>query len=372
MLRVWRHPKTLAIRLYFSKKIIRKALDDSDSALSPDDVKGWVQDRGGRPEVCVTVKQEGSGDPKLTSDIRGALEKCAGLTPTDTWASILEAAESAGNEKAEEPENHEANNQDSADEDLAPSKAEIARNKKRNGEASRLKIETIKMHHPIIIEIDHRETKLITELIDVHPMVTVKVVALQLADFRVTDREGNELLIERKRCTGEHTKTDFEASIQDNRLFSQAERLKFQVANSDHEVVPIILLEGRLHDNAVSMLLQQVDGALSYLAAVQRISILHSYNATHSAYVIVMLASHFSDGLYKKPSAHKSKPKALWQQKSYVLESLPGISTQIAEALLERFHSVRAVVNASEGDLSRVKGIGPKRSREIHRVLGEL
>jgi len=111
---------------------------------------------------------------------------------------------------------------------------------------------------------------------------------------------------------------------------------------------------------------------LSYLAAIQRISVLSSYGANHSAYIVAKLASHFVDGLYTPIQRHKTKPKALLSQKLFVLESLPGISSGIAEALLERFGSVRAVAQAQEHELASVKGVGPKRSREIIRVLGEL
>lgn len=368
---VWYHPKTQDIRLYFNKKAISSALETADAAIDPDHVKGWVQDRNGRPEVCVTIRQQGNVDHSLKRELREHLEQHAAFTDTDTWDALVSRALDTGKQDNLPKHDHHETDPDIDAHEEKTQEVEAPRHGKRAGEASRLKIDQIKMKHPVTIEVDHRETKLISDLLKTHPMVTVTTTSLPLADFRVEDGEGNELLIERKRCTIQG-KTDFEASIQDNRLFSQSERLKFQAANSDHDSIPVILIEGSVQANAVSMLLQQIDGAISFLSAVQRISVLQSYNANHSAYQIITLAAHFSQGLYKKPSAHRAKPKALWQQKAYTLGALPGVSTQIAEALLEKFGSVRAVVNASEGELSRVKGIGPKRAREIQRVLEKM
>lgn len=384
MLRLWRHPKTQVIRLYFPKKAITNALADADVALDPETVKGWVeQHSSGRPTVRVTVKSDETIDRVLVNGIRDALEKTEDFLASDSWDTLVEQAQNpkaytspkpepqapTGSQEQANTENAEA--QETTDDHTAAAGSD-AQNRKRYLEAGRLDIASIKMPKPITIEVDHRETRLISELLDAHPLITVETSQLELADFRITDREGNELLIERKRCTGTESKTDFEASIQTSgRLFDQSERLRFQVSNSDHQVIPVIILEGNTYSNALSMLVQQIDGAITFLASVQRISVLNTYNANHSAYVIAKLASHFIDGLYTPVSLHQAKPKALFSQKTYVLESLPGISTKIAEALLEHFGSVRAVTQASEGELSRVRGIGAKRAREISRVLGE-
>lgn len=367
MLRIWRHPKTQEIRLYFAKKAIQDALDAIDASLPPGDIKAWACERNGHPEIKVIIQQEGTPDHRLKTDLRNSLQASAPFTANDTWDSVLTQAEDTEKRHAAAP----TQPPQCPATDVSSSEQEEKRHKDRHYEAGRLKVEQIKMRHAITIEVDHRETKLIAELLSAHPMITVKQATLDLADFRVTDRAGNELLIERKRCTPESSKTDFEASILDSRLFDQSERLKFQVSNSDHQVIPIILLEGSAHANATSMLLKQVDGAISFLCAAQRISVLQSYNVNHSAYVIAKLSAHFIDGLYETPTFHRRKPKALFEQKRFLIEALPGVSTQIAEALLERFGSVQALANAPEGELARVKGIGAKRAREIRRVFGE-
>lgn len=86
--------------------------------------------------------------------------------------------------------------------------------------------------------------------------------------------------------------------------------------------------------------------------------------------MILKLASHFVDGLYSPVSLHRSKPKAIFGQKCYVLESLPGVSSRIAEALLSHFGSVRRIMTATEAELREVDGLGPRKVAALMSVLG--
>jgi len=200
--------------------------------------------------------------------------------------------------------------------------------------------------------------------------VTVQRISLPLGDIAVEDREGNQLLIERKRCDSGSAKTDFEISITDDgRLFDQSERLKMAVGASEQQVIPVVLLEGDVYGNSTTMLCQQIDGAISFLSAVQKVSVLPVYNLNHSAYLILKLASHFVDGLYSPVSLHRAKPKAIFEQQKYILEALPGVSSKVADTLLETFGSVRNVMAASHEDLLKVKGLGPKKVKAMLQVL---
>lgn len=241
----------------------------------------------------------------------------------------------------------------------------------RAEEALNLDIAGMKMPAPITIHVDHREPQEIVNLLDEHPLITVLYSnALDLGDFMVEDTEGNQLIIERKRCDSSHEKTDFESSIQtDGRLFDQSERMKFAAANSDKQIIPIFILEGDVYENAGSMLCQGIDGAISFLSAVQKISVLPTYNANHTAYLVAKLATHFLDGLYSPVTLHKAKPKVLFEQQRYILESMPGVSTNLAALLLETFGSVRNVMLASEKDLMAVKGLGKKKISVLLDVL---
>lgn len=242
----------------------------------------------------------------------------------------------------------------------------------RANEAAALDVSSIKMLGPVTIQMDHREPELLTTLLADHPMITVETVSLDLGDIAIEDHEGNRLIIERKRCDDSTSKTDFEVSIQnDGRLFDQSERLKMEAGASDKQIIPVFLLEGDVYGNSSTMLCQQIDGAISFLSVVQKVSVLPTYNLNHSAYMIAKLASHFVDGLYTPVSLHKAKPKAIFEQQKYVLEALPGVSCKVAELLLETFGSVRNVMAASKADLLKVNGLGPKKVEALLKVLGD-
>lgn len=372
MFSVWTHPKTQNVRLYVAPKLIKPALDVIGEDWEPKTVKAWIEKLGEHWIMKVAVKTDKPVPAESLDTLKSILLGDAGLSGNETWEALVEQAELNTIQKQKPKAETDGQRRSKPAISSAPVTPDS-----RAKEAAKLDISRIKMPGDITIEVDHRETHLICDLLSKHPNITVKRATLELADFRVEDREGNELLIERKRClpteSSPNAHNDFESSIVvDGRLFDQSERLKFKASNSDHHVIPVVLLEGDVHANSKRMLIQQVDGALSFLAAVQRISVLSSYGANHSAWVVAKLASHFIHGLFTPVSMHRVKPKALWDQKRYVLESLPGISSGIAEALLTRFGSVRAVAVAEEHELASVKGIGPKRSREVIRVLGEL
>ncbi|KRW83643.1 ERCC4 domain-containing protein [Marinobacter sp. P4B1] len=360
MLRMWKHPKNGSVRLYVAPAAVKSALSEVDKDMNPKAVKAWLEEKDGQALLKISVRDEDPVSREVVSEVKRSIAEMLGSSLGEPWGDLL-----AKSEADNRPDRPSRKSRLMTDPDS------------RIKESHRLDIASIKMPGDVTIEVDHRETKLISEILSRHPNITVKRVALELGDFRVEDREGNELLIERKRCdpteSSPDARNDFESSVVgDGRLFDQAERLHFRASNSDHQVIPVILIEGDVHRHSQTMLIQQVDGAISWLAAIQRVSVFTSLGANHSAYQIAKLASHFVDGLFTPIARHKKKPKALLSQKLYVLESLPGVSSGIAEALLATFGSIRAMAQASEQELASVKGVGPKRSREIARVLGEL
>ncbi|WP_198136532.1 ERCC4 domain-containing protein [Marinobacter sp. ELB17] len=327
----------------------------------------------------VSVKQDAPVDRLLINDIKEALRSAAPFTDNDSWDNLVVVTENPAelHSEASEPTTEKINLEPVApeleplDEKSPNAQGFVRQTQPRNAEASKLLIDSIKIPKPLTIEIARKETRLMADLLAEHPQIEVVRETLELGSFRVTDDAGNQLLIERKRCASEDVDDDFESSMKKGgQLFDMAARLKFEVDNSDHQVIPILILEGNLHTKASTLLIQQLDGAISYLAAVQRISVLTSLNANHSAYMIAKLAGHFIEGSYEPSVSRGPKPKTLFNQKIHVLESIPGVSTHIAETLLERFGSIKAIAAASQGELARVKGVGLKRAREISDVLG--
>ncbi len=117
------------------------------------------------------------------------------------------------------------------------------------------------------------------------------------------------------------------------------------------------------------MLVQQIDGAISFLAVIQKISVWTTYNLNHTAYMIAKLARHHKSGLGYEVALRAKKPEKLLNKKSFVLEGITGVSAKIAKDLLAHFGSVQNVVNATEEELLKVKGLGKAKIANMVEVL---
>src|SRR5690348_7534203 len=223
------------------------------------------------------------------------------------------------------------------------------------GAAEHLDVSTIKVPNHITIKVDHREPEAVIAEIRKAPNTTVEVCTLELGDYSVND----QLFIERKSVS------DFEASIIDSkRLFDQSERIKMEPGS-----VGIVLLEGDWTQSQ-RMLPQQVIGAMSFLGAIQGMSVWQTTGPVCTAYTIVKLATHLCNGLGYELGLRQHKPQSLLDAKRYVLEGCPGINAELSRRLIAHFGSIAAVARASEADLRKVDGVGPKKAQRIVEVLG--
>ena len=232
----------------------------------------------------------------------------------------------------------------------------------RKAAAAELDLTSISVPEPINIRIDHREPEALFTLLSGLENVTVTRDSLPLGDIEIN---GGDILIERKCCTGE-ARTDFESSVinDDKRLFFQSEKLKLQC-----DCLPVVLVEGPVHEASQSMLVQAVDGALSFLITIQGMSVINTLNLNHSAYMILKLAVHAKSGLGYDLALRGKKPVQLSNQLAFTLEGLPGVSAKTAKALADRFGTMAGLVAASEKEILSVPGLGKKRLEGIWRVL---
>jgi len=182
--------------------------------------------------------------------------------------------------------------------------------------------------------------------------VKIITASLDAGDYIVSDR----VAIERK------STDDFQNSVMDGRIFMQAKAL------CNLYPVPIMIVEGeifetgRVHDSAIA-------GAIVSLLADFRIPVIFSTSPKETARLIRAIA-HAEQTPGRKPVLRYGKGKfttSEWQR--FVVEGLPLISAVIAERLLDRFGSVRAIANASKEELMQVEGIGEKRAEEIVRLM---
>jgi ERCC4-type nuclease len=232
----------------------------------------------------------------------------------------------------------------------------------RHTEAEALDLSTISIPGPVRIRIDHREPDGLFNLFEGLHNVEVERVELPVGDIEI----NGKYLIERKACHETGARTDFEESVvgDTKRLFFQSEKLRLE-----DDIIPIVVLEGCAHEHSRGMLVQAVDGMLSYLISIQKLNVLTTYSPTHTAYFALKLAVHDCHGLGYEPPLRVKKPRLQSEQLAFVLEGLPGVSSNLAKRLGDHFGSLLALASASDEELRSVPGMGPKKVEQIKAVL---
>lgn len=201
------------------------------------------------------------------------------------------------------------------------------------------------------IAVDHREDECFDDLLK-SMGAEVERRALEVGDFVCSSR----LAVERK------TRSDFESSIIDGRLFAQLPNL---VANYGRVVV---VVEGVSNDERVSR--NALLGAYAAVIADFGASLMFTRDTGATAELVFHLAKHeqFGKGLPMRIYA-KRKTFTPSQAARAVVESLPTVGPKLAKALLGRFGSVDALARASEREIADVPGVGKKRAKIIRGTL---
>ena len=205
----------------------------------------------------------------------------------------------------------------------------------------------------LVIYVDHREAKsgVVRELSNLG--VKMKFSTLDVADYQISEDIG----VERKSAQ------DFTSSIIDKRLYKQAKDLSEQFSK------PVIIIEGKnmyaggLHPNAVR-------GSLASLAIDYSIPIIPTRSPEDTAAMICRLAMReLEKGSMDAPLRTEKKPLSLQEQQIFIIESLPNVGPVTARKLLEKFGSVKGVINAEKDELTQVEGIGKVIAQKILDVI---
>lgn len=171
---------------------------------------------------------------------------------------------------------------------------------------------------------------------------------LPVADYLV-----NNVAIERK------TVSDLKSSIVNKRIFTQLMELKQYPQH-------VLIVEGilnedlynkRIHENALRGFLLSV--ALEY-----QVPIIFAYNEEDTAKYIFVLANK-----KEKSELDIRASKILLtkeRQVQFILEGFPNIGPAKAKALIEKFHSLQNIFNATKDELHAVLG---KRAEEFKKLL---
>ena len=181
--------------------------------------------------------------------------------------------------------------------------------------------------------------------------VCVRVARLGLGDYLVDDR----LLVERK------TFADFQSSVCDGRLLSQACRL----VASPRPVA--LILEGAPTVEGVSR--EALQGALISVSVVLGIPVLRAMDAEESARLMVYASAQLTRHVHGAVARKGYRPRGRRRQQLHVLQGLPGVGPERAERLLAAFGSVAAVFAAEERDLVAVPGMGQTTVQRIHSLI---
>ncbi|MCK5473833.1 MAG: DEAD/DEAH box helicase family protein [Candidatus Aenigmarchaeota archaeon] len=202
-----------------------------------------------------------------------------------------------------------------------------------------------------LIYADVRETKILKVLSEKD--AEIKTTQLAVGDFQISSRIG----IERKSVD------DFLQSIIDGRLFSQLKDL------SSYFSRPLLIIEGddlygrrQIHPNAIK-------GALNSIAVDFRIPILWTKTLEDTADTIIAIAKREQeDG---KEFAIRGTRSSLSEKEemAYFVAGLPDVNTTIAKKLLEKFKTIKKLVNAKVEQLVKVEGIGEVKAKKIKELF---
>ena len=206
----------------------------------------------------------------------------------------------------------------------------------------------------VAIVADHREkdNKVLKELMELG--ISVTTAQLQTADYLIS----GQVAVELKKIP------DFVNSIIDGRLLEQARGLKqFDKA--------VIIIEGeediyavrQIHPNAIR-------GMLASLVLDFGIPVLYTKNPRETAAVLAVMAKREQDR-GRDFSYHERKPRTLNEQQEFIVSSLSGIGVQTARKLLENFHSIKNIVNASKEELLLLEGVGEKTAGKLTQLFTE-
>ncbi len=188
--------------------------------------------------------------------------------------------------------------------------------------------------------------------------IFLDVQQLKVADFILSDRLG----VERK------TQEDFINSLIDRRLFEQLSSLSASFLR------PLLIIEGvegsgfdlkygrNINDSAVI-------GAINSILIDFRIPVYLTKDIDHTCEILINLAKR--EQLDKKRLVQicaNKKVQGPEEIQERIIGSFPRINRSLSIKLLEKFKSIKNIVNASLDDLIKVEGIGTLRAKKIKEV----
>ena len=176
---------------------------------------------------------------------------------------------------------------------------------------------------------------------------------LEIGDFVLT----SDLVVERKSAV------EFVASILDGRLFNQAGKTQLNFSRS------VFLIEGDVYSTRTAIAREAIDGALSFLVAINGCSVLYVKDQAASANLIFRMAKQAQDGSGNNPPFRRGKTAPGKSEALFMIEGTPGVGPATSIKILNHFRSARAFFTSTLEDLQGIAGLGPKRAARIHQAI---
>jgi ERCC4-type nuclease len=207
----------------------------------------------------------------------------------------------------------------------------------------------------LTIVVDYRERRS-----GVPAMLTALGISVDERELEV----GDYIIVEGQIGVERKAPRDLALSIQQRRLFDQAERLKAAF------VTPILLVEGPSLYTYTNMAPNALRSALARIMIQPGVSFLRTDNKEDTASYLLYLARHAAGlGVDPLASPYKRPARSLDDEALRLVMALPGIGVETARRLLAHFGSATAIFAASETDLCAVAGIGVARAQRIRAAL---
>ena len=127
----------------------------------------------------------------------------------------------------------------------------------------------------------------------------------------------------------------------------------------------LILIEGNPYKTDHKIEERAIRGAILSLLTSWQIPILCTKNKTKTSEILVMIGGQSLKNYNHLQSHYGKKSKKTKTQKLYFLQGIPSIGPATAERLIENFGNVKSIVNASNDELRKIKGIGKKNAEKI-------
>ena len=136
-----------------------------------------------------------------------------------------------------------------------------------------------------------------------------------------------------------------------------------------HCPCPVVLIEGNPCKTDVDIDPAAIKGALISVETIWYVPVVFTCSKEDSVETLVMMGR--QDETYKDvvPLRGGYRPKRLKSKQLFILQGLPKVGPTVAKRLLEHFHSVRQIMNASVEELIAVEGIEMVSAKAIREVL---